>query len=157
PPAKQSAAARLIGFGIGFGLATLPVAISVGSPELFQRIVAKIFYVPEHWMWATVLWASISVVVAPFLAIALHEAGHALVGVWMGFSFNLLRIGPLQADRSFRVSIYRGKRTGAGGWASMFPVKMDRLSLRAVVMLLAGPTANLLSVAAVLVLPYARG
>jgi hypothetical protein len=92
-----------------------------------------------------------------FAAILIHELGHALVGVAVGFHFNSLRIGPVQFDRAFRISRYRGKGTGSGGWASLLPVKQDHLVLRTVAMLVAGPGANLLSVCLLLLLPYAKG
>jgi ribosomal protein S7 len=105
------------------------------------------------WMVLLMLWWF----VALFVAITLHEFGHAIVGVAVGFRFNSLRIWRVQFDRPFRISRYRGRGTGAGGWASLFPVKQDKLILRTVAMLLAGPGANLLSVAALLVLPYVKG
>ena len=92
-----------------------------------------------------------------FLAVAIHELGHCLVGLWVGFSFNSLRIGRLQIDRPFRFSFYRGKGTGAGGWALMFPVKHDKLVWRAAAMIFAGPAANLLSVTFVILLPFPPG
>ena len=98
-----------------------------------------------------------SFVLAFFLAIAVHEGGHALVGVCVGFRFNSLRVGPVQFDRGFRISFYRGRKTGAGGWASLFPVKHDKLRERAIVMLLAGPAVNLLTVALLVWAPWSKG
>ncbi|HEY4675770.1 MAG TPA: M50 family metallopeptidase [Candidatus Angelobacter sp.] len=95
--------------------------------------------------------------VAGFAAVAIHEMAHALAGVAAGFRFNSLRIGRVQCDRQFRISLYKGRGTGAGGWASLFPVKQDKLIWRAVAMVLAGPLSNLLSVAVVLALPYGKG
>ncbi len=97
------------------------------------------------------------VVMGFFVALAIHEAAHVLVGVWVGFSFNSLRIGRLQFDRPFRISIYRGRGTGASGWASMFPVKKDALALRAMAMTSAGPAANLLAGFIVFLLPFSKG
>lgn len=94
---------------------------------------------------------------ASFVAIAIHETAHAVVGVLVGFRFNSLRIGRLQFDRPLRISLYKGRGTGAGGWASLFPVKQDKLIWRAVAMLLAGPLSNLLSIAVLLALPYSKG
>jgi len=94
--------------------------------------------------------------VTAFAAIAIHEMAHALVGVMVGFRFNSLRIGRLQFDRPFRISLYRGRGTGAGGWASLFPLKQDNLIWRAIAMLLAGPLSNLLSIGVLLALPYAK-
>jgi hypothetical protein len=94
---------------------------------------------------------------AGFVAAAIHETAHAVVGVLVGFSFNSLRIGRLQFDRPFRVSLYKGRGTGSGGWASLFPVTHDGLIWRATAMLLAGPLSNLLSIAVLLALPYVKG
>jgi hypothetical protein len=94
---------------------------------------------------------------ATFVAVAIHETTHAAVGVLVGFRFNSLRIGRLQFDRPFRISLYKGRGTGAGGWASLFPVKQDKLILRAIAMLLAGPMSNLISIAVLLALPYSKG
>jgi hypothetical protein len=69
-----------------------------------------------------------------------------------------MRVGGIQVDRPLRVSLYRGKGTGAGGWAMMlFPVKKDKLVLRAIAMTLAGPAANLASGYAVFLLPFTKG
>jgi len=95
--------------------------------------------------------------VAGFAAVALHEMAHAVAGVMVGFRFNSLRIGRLQFDRPFRISLYKGRGTGAGGWASLFPIKQDKLIWRAIAMLLAGPLSNLLSIAVLLALPYSKG
>lgn len=97
------------------------------------------------------------VVMGFFLAITIHEVAHALVGVCVGFSFNSLRIGRLQFDRPFRISIYRGEGTWVGGWASMFPVKKDALAWRAMAMFFAGPAANLSAGFAAILLPFLRG
>jgi hypothetical protein len=95
--------------------------------------------------------------VATFAAVAIHEMAHALVGVLVGFRFNSLRVGRLQFDRPFRISLYKGRGTGANGWASLFPVKHDKLIWRAIAMVLAGPLSNLLSIAVLLALPYSKG
>jgi len=95
--------------------------------------------------------------VAAFAAVAIHEMAHALVGVMAGFRFNSLRIGRLQFDRPFRISLYKGRGTGGSGWASLFPVKHDKLIWRAIAMVLAGPVSNLLSIAVLLALPYSKG
>jgi len=94
---------------------------------------------------------------ATFIAVAIHETAHAVVGVLVGFRFNSLRIGRLQFDRPFRLSLYKGRGTGSGGWASLFPIKQDKLLWRAIAMLLAGPLSNLLSIAVLLALPYSKG
>ena len=56
------------------------------------------------------LWALLCALVAGFVAVAIHETAHALVGVAAGFRFNSLRIGRVQFDRPFRFSLYRGRQ-----------------------------------------------
>ena len=106
---------------------------------------------------ALLLWMSLAAFLGWFAAVAIHECGHALMGGLMGFRFNSLRISRLEFHRSFRISLYRGRGTGASGWASMFPVKQDHLIPRTLAMLFAGPGANLLSLGLVLLLPISRG
>src|SRR5689334_15565588 len=101
---------------------------------------------PHEWTPLTVALFFPLVLAATFAAVAIHEAAHAIVGVLAGFRFNSLRVGRLQFDRPFRISFYRGRGTGSGGWASLFPVKHDRLIVRTIAMLLAGPLSNLISV-----------
>jgi hypothetical protein len=90
-------------------------------------------------------------------AIAIHEVGHVLGGLAAGFRFVSLRIGPLQVDRPFLVSLQGRSRSGYSGWASMVPVRRDGLSLRAAVFVLGGPAANVVSGTAALLLPSANG
>jgi len=99
---------------------------------------------PLHWTGVTVILYFFFLLAASFAAVAVHELAHALVGVAVGFRFNSLRIGRLQFDRAFRITIYRGRGTGSGGWASLFPVRQDKLIWRAIAMLLAGPASNLI-------------
>jgi hypothetical protein len=110
-----------------------------------------------HWNGATPLLYFFALLAATFTAVAIHEIAHAVAGVIVGFRFNSLRIGRLQFDRPFRVSLYRGRGTGSGGWASLLPVEQDRLILRTVIMLLAGPVSNLVSVFLLVLLPHFKG
>ena len=108
---------------------------------------------PDKWTAPALLLYAISFVVALFLSIGIHESAHALVGAAVGFRFNSLRVGPLQFDRPFRISLYRGRKTGARGWTSLFLVTHDKLIVRACAMLLAGPASNLVSAAVLAWLP----
>lgn len=113
--------------------------------------------IPGNFTLATYLLFILCMLAAGFLAIAIHESGHAVVGELAGFHVNSLRVGRLQVDRPFRISLYRGRGTGAGGWVSLFPVKHDKLVLRATLMLLAGPFASLASAGLLIALPYSKG
>ena len=126
------------------------------SGSLLRNIGAFADIFPGHSALALVLVLPFAFL-ASFIAIAIHETAHAVVGVMVGFRFNSLRIGRLQFDRPLRISVYKGRGTGAGGWASLFPVKQDKLIWRASAMLLAGPLSNLLSIAVLLALPYSKG
>ena len=112
---------------------------------------------PLHWTGATVLLYVFFLLAPTFTAVGIHELSHALVGVLVGFRFNSLRVGRLQFDRPFRITLYRGRGTGSGGWASLFPVKQDKLILRAIAMLLAGPLSNLASICVLALLPHSKG
>jgi hypothetical protein len=96
----------------------------------------------------------LAVLAAVYSAILIHELGHILGGILVGFRFSSLRVSRIQIDRPFKLSIYRGKSAGAGGWARMFPTKTDHLAWRALVMIFAGPAANLLTVAVLLLFPF---
>jgi len=111
----------------------------------------------RHWTGATPVLYFFALLAAMFTAVAIHEVAHAVAGVLVGLRFNSLRIGRLQFDRPFRVSLYRGKGTGAGGWASLLPVGQDRLILRTVTMLLAGPVSNLVTVFLLVLWPHFNG
>jgi hypothetical protein len=113
--------------------------------------------VPSHWNPGAFVFFVVLVLAVTLVAITIHELAHAIVGVLAGFRFNSLRISRLQFDRPFRVSLYKGRGTGAGGWASLFPVKQNKLILRAVVMLLAGPFSNLLCAGLLVALPHSTG
>ena len=80
-----------------------------------------------------------------FLTIAIHEAGHAIVGRLVGFRIHSIRIWRLQLEFPPRLSIFRGPMGGAGGWAICTPESTDNLAVRAGLMLFAGPAVNLLT------------
>jgi hypothetical protein len=128
----------------GVGSFTRKIVDGMARMRLGDDLVSSLLFLPLTF-------------VAAFAAIAIHEMAHALAGVMAGFRFNSLRIGRLQFDRPFRISLYKGRGTGAGGWASLFPIKQDKLIWRAIAMLLAGPLSNLLSIAVLLALPYSKG
>jgi hypothetical protein len=109
------------------------------------------------WTAAAVAVAGVSVVGVAAAVIAIHELGHVLVGIGAGFHISSMRVGPLQIDRAFRFSRYRGPGAWIRGEVILDPVRADKLIPRAVAMVVAGPAANLLSGCAVLLLPIPRG
>lgn len=89
--------------------------------------------------------------------LAVHELGHVLGGLLVGFRFHSLRIGPVQIDRPFRISLYKGPGAAFTGAAMIVPVATDNLVRNGIVMVGAGPAANVLAGALVLILPFAGG
>jgi hypothetical protein len=82
-----------------------------------------------------------------FVAIVIHEAGHAIGGWLAGFRVHSIRVWRIQLEPPFKVSTFRGASGGPSGWILATPGTTDRLAVRAGVMLFAGPAANLLTAA----------
>jgi len=96
----------------------------------------------------------VSVLCAYYAMIAIHELGHVLAGLAVGFRLRSIRVGPLMLNRPFRASLYRGPGAFVNGVAELIPVPTERLTGRAMVMVLGGPTANILSAIVVLCFPF---
>jgi hypothetical protein len=74
---------------------------------LWPRIVATIArQFPDPGSASNILLFLASTSLIVFAAVAIHEFGHILAGLAVGFRFNMVRIGPLQIDWPFRVSRY---------------------------------------------------
>jgi hypothetical protein len=84
-------------------------------------------------------------VLVAIAVVAVHETGHMVGGLCAGFRFSSLRIGPLMIHRGFRTSRYRGSGAWLGGAAHMIPDSSDRLDVRALALVCAGPAASILS------------
>lgn len=162
PPASTGSGSRLIvGVAIASMLAVLAV-LKAWDPAFVRSLgswlagrFAPMFEAPRTG--AELFLVGCSVVVAAVAGVVVHEAGHVLGGLLAGFRFHSMAIGPIKLDRSFRVSRHRGALAWSGGWVKMFPVKRDRLLLRAHVLVLAGPAASLFCGGAVLLLPFPKG
>jgi hypothetical protein len=90
----------------------------------------------------------ISFALLPFLLFAViivHELGHLVCGLCVGFRLMSIRFGPLRISPPFRVSVKLEPKTGASGGVIMIPDKSTNLRSRAVVFILGGPVANLLA------------
>src|SRR5207253_2856094 len=55
-----------------------------------------------------VIGVAVSALAAFYLMLAIHELGHVVAGLCVGFRFRSLRLGPVLFNRPFRVSLYRG-------------------------------------------------
>ncbi len=82
---------------------------------------------------------------ATWIALAIHEAGHALGGVAQGFRFLFLAVGPLWVERREGRLAVRLNTTSAtwGGVAACVPVDGADLPRRFAVMVAGGPLASL--------------
>jgi hypothetical protein len=107
----------------------------------------------EQWARLGIVGVGLSVLAAFYLMLAIHELGHVLAGLCVGFRCRSLRVGPLLFNSPFAVSFYRGPGAVVNGVAELIPVASDRLAWRGVVMVLGGPVANFLSAAVALSLP----
>jgi Zn-dependent protease len=87
-----------------------------------------------------------------FLAIIIHETGHMIAGLCSGYRVDFVRFGPIQINPPFRVS--RAPKFGVylPGAASLLPRRKDGVHGRAIVFVLGGPLANLISAGCVLLL-----
>jgi Peptidase family M50 len=80
-----------------------------------------------------------------FAVVVVHEIGHLVSGLCVGFRLTLVRFGPVRISPPFRASVKFEPKTGASGGVSMIPGKSTNLRSRAVVFILGGPVANLLA------------
>jgi hypothetical protein len=88
---------------------------------------------------------------------AIHELGHLIVGLCVGFRCSSMFLGPLQFNAPFRISLNPDPRSWWHGGVTLFPDRQDRLCARAAAMVFAGPAANLLTGGAVLLWPAPKG
>jgi hypothetical protein len=130
-----------------------PWAGSLGS--WLRRTFAPMF--ERRWTGPRLFLAACSVAFAGVSVVVVHEAGHVLAGLWAGFGFQTIAIGPIRLDRGFRISLHRGTHAWSGGWVGMFPVKRDRLRCRALALVFAGPASPLLCGCVLLMLPFPKG
>jgi hypothetical protein len=154
---KNTDPQRVIGIVLGITVGLVAVLLEFGKslgPWITKEISNAVFWPRDGGQLFLLVF---DLAAGFFLATAIHEVAHILVGVRVGFRFNSLRVGLLQIDWPFRISLYSGQRTMAAGWAAMIPVKTDALAWRTVVMISAGSAANLFSGLTVLFLPFSMG
>jgi hypothetical protein len=129
----------------------------LGDPSFFPPLHN---WVMTQWT-ATGMWLGPVILLVLLAVLVIHESGHLVAGLCAGFEFNSMRIGPLEIHRPFRISLSRemkGQPRGwSSGWVQFVPASAENLRWRALAMILAGPAANLLSAAIVLLLPYSKG
>ena len=137
-------------------------AVIVGAAwVLNQPPILRQWFLTEFRPWFLGQSAAIGIVgigastlAAFYLMLAVHELGHVVAGLCVGFRGRSLRVGPLLFSRSFRVSFYRGPGAVVNGVAELAPIACNRLAWRGVAMALGGPLANFLTAMVVLLLPF---
>lgn|GEM_PF-1459926 len=103
------------------------------------------------------LWAIFCPLLAVLVIVAVHEIGHMVAGMSLGFRIISVRIGPLQISSPFKVKwLRRNPVPGASGFVVLVPIHGHRLRSRAIAMLLGGAMANLISALVVVVLSAPR-
>jgi hypothetical protein len=112
---------------------------------------------PGSWTYIRVIFVGLSIVLIGFFVTAIHELGHLIVGICVGFRCRSMFLGPLQFNGPFRISLYPDPRAWWHGGVILFPVRQDKLRGRGIAMVFAGPAANLLTGCAVLLLPLPIG
>jgi hypothetical protein len=160
PVKRGSGSARLVGWVISFARFIGQVIVAF----LFFGLVFSVLWVLSDWEQLFAAWtasrifsAGLVIVMALLVTIVIHESGHLLAGLCVGFRFSSMHIGRIQIDRPFRISRYQGPGGWLSGSASLLPSKTEKLGLRALAITFAGPAANLLSAYAVFLLPYSKG
>jgi len=116
----------------------------------FRRGLFAMQSIHLHAIFAREISYAIFVCASYFLAMIIHETGHLIAGLCSGYRMNYMRVGPIQINSRFRVS--RAPRSGVG-LASLFPRRKDGVHARAIVYILGGPLANLISAGCVLLFP----
>jgi hypothetical protein len=136
-------------------LAIVAVCFLLNRPPILRQ-----WFLTDFRLWLLDQWSRVGVVgfvvsslAALYLMLAIHELGHVVAGLCVGFRFRSLRVGPLLFSRQFRVSLYRGPGAFVNGVAELIPVASNRLALRGVAMVMGGPVANFLTAVIALFLP----
>jgi hypothetical protein len=89
---------------------------------------------------------------AGFMALIIHELGHFFVGRWAGFRFRYIHFGPIKVDSSFKFSHFRNRQASQLGATCFFPAEMKNQPWKFILMVIAGPAANITSAAVFLLL-----
>jgi len=89
------------------------------------------------------------------LAVAVHEVGHLLAGWAAGFHFNSIQVGPLPLEDEYGfVKAHFSLDVMYLGYAGMYANTVRKLRRRLLIYIAGGPSANLLSVLAVVLISH---
>ncbi|MFM2213193.1 MAG: hypothetical protein RL427_456 [Bacteroidota bacterium] len=114
--------------GIGFFAAKMGIAASSGMSKQAVLVLALLF-IPLF-----------------FIVIAIHEAGHAMAGVWMNFNFKTYIVGPLLWEKNNNRWQFKWNKNinTAGGMVICMPIGNDNLPKRFAIYAAGGPIASFL-------------
>jgi len=123
------------------GLAIVAAAVAIRSP---QR-AAFDDWILQPDLASRVMLAAIEIIAAYFAALTLHELGHVIGGLSVGFRFQHLRVSLITIDRAKRIRLNRELHRITTGEAKLLPQTegTERSSFAALVA--GGPAANLAS------------
>ena len=79
------------------------------------------------------------------LLVLIHEVGHLVGGVLVGFRLNYIRIGPLTIERSGKITQHWTRHDLISGATHAVPVSRSALRWRFCLYFAAGPVANLIT------------
>jgi hypothetical protein len=77
--------------------------------------------------------------------VLIHELGHLVGALLVGFRFNSIRVGPLRIERSGKISLQWTRHNLASGMTSAGAVSRRALKWRFCLFIFAGPAANLVA------------
>ena len=132
--------AALVGAALGYG------GVWVLQHAFSEAVLKNIAYASNGWEDAIKL---ASMLVAVWAALLVHELGHLLTGLALGFRFYILVVGPLGIRRNpdtDRVQWYLNRDAGLyGGIAGTVPIQTDNsLRKKFAAIVAAGPLISLL-------------
>lgn len=125
--AIRTIAVMVIFGGIGFFAAKMGIAASSGMSKSSILVLALLF-IPIF-----------------FMVIAIHEAGHAVAGVWMNFDFKTYIVGPFMWQKEQNKWHFKWNKNvnTAGGMVVCMPLGTENLAKRFSVYASGGPVASL--------------
>jgi hypothetical protein len=151
----------LVGTGIALGVAIVALLVLRHPPfvESLQKWGLSQFeqLFPDPLTPARIVFIAVIGILIGFSVTAIHELGHLIVGVLVGFRCDSLFLGPLQFNNPFRLSLNPDVRSWWHGGVTLAPDKPEKIRAGAIAMVFAGPAANLLTGCAMLLMPYPKG
>jgi len=160
PPAVRPRSGMTIVFVVWSAvLLALAIAVSQGQPPILRRWLFDVVpnWIRLHGTGRAILLMAGTTIVVSLAMVAVHEGGHLLGGLIMGYRFKAIRVGPIQFDRASGLSLQGGLANAFSGVATVVPKTSKGLIPSGIVLLSGGPCANLFSGILVLLLPISHG